>query len=601
MFPASALPIECRQRILEYVDNKRDILSVSKAWSLAFAQALYATIDKAEALPTVLSGFHDYHLFVKKLEFSGMAADNVEMGDLEQVLKKTTQLESFSLQFCFHCTSSLLQFLADSCHQLKRLVLRGCPLSDTFLPQLTINCQSLEYVDISNTRMSSLALFYFISNCPAMKEVHMAQLTEQGDADVLDLVPKGITRPVTHLNLRSSPVTDNLLRFAIAHVPDLKELFLESCTLLTDYSIMKIANSCPKLSVLDLSFCDKVTDVSLQIISIRASAMNGGYLEELHLAACEQLTPLSIHQLVQKCTKLQLLVLDGCEKIVNSFVYDFATFKNNRITCSFEEVDLKRLAVYNKEEQLTPPASPPPKERQSLRLARAASINCNIEPTVEESSEFVEAFLQERADIIQEKRSSRITPPRTQQSPSKQDVQKLRRSVSTLNLKPKKLDVTAPSFSPVTKPPAEPKMSPSALRRSRVQPVNETSSWGQNPQVWTNPTQLTSQSSSWNQPPKNNFKSSFVDPWSPDNVKPEPPKRGLRKAQSQVFRQSAPISRPNRSANRMSLSSGWNKPKQDFTFSQENRGPFVTKFMVETPGAGHQLLTIHKVSCLILV
>jgi uncharacterized protein YccT (UPF0319 family) len=64
------------------------------------------------------------------------------------------------------------------------------------------------------------------------------------------------------------------------------------------------------------------------VFTIRAASLvNGCLLEELYLTACSLITPLAIHQLVQRCPMLQLLVLDGCKKILGSFVGQLATYK----------------------------------------------------------------------------------------------------------------------------------------------------------------------------------------------------------------------------------------------------------------------------------
>jgi hypothetical protein len=225
-------------------------------------------------------------------------------------------------------------------------------------------------------------------------------------------------RPLVYLNVRNTPIPDVLLRFIVTRTPYLTELFCESCTLLTDYSIMKLSNSCPNLKVLDLSFCELVTDVSLQIFTIQAaSSINGSNLEEIYLSACDLVTPLAIHQLVQKCPRLQLLVLDGCEKILGSYVGEFATFKDDGITCTFETKDIKKLATYihfNSDKsdhlqnkfnnmQLNPPHETKHVliKRDSNRSLRARQSTHNI--GLEDVQDFANAVLLERQQKIREK------------------------------------------------------------------------------------------------------------------------------------------------------------------------------------------------------
>jgi hypothetical protein len=70
-----------------------------------------------------------------------------------------------------------------------------------------------------------------------------------------------------------------MIRYIATQSPYLKTLILESCSDISDSSIMKVANSCLELETVDLSFCNLVTDLSIQVFAIRASNNNGGKLK----------------------------------------------------------------------------------------------------------------------------------------------------------------------------------------------------------------------------------------------------------------------------------------------------------------------------------
>ncbi|KAJ3020493.1 hypothetical protein HDV00_002038, partial [Rhizophlyctis rosea] len=162
-------------------------------------------------------------------------------------------------------------------------------------------------------------------------------------------VSKPHNRPLQWLNLRNAPVNDDLLRFTVTRCPNLQDLILESCTLITDDSLVKLASSLTKLRRLDISFLDNITDLSLNAFTLRAEQSYPNYaLEELYLSACDMVTPQAVYALVQKATKLDCLVLDGCGKILGSFVGRFAVKGEgeDELECLLEGDGLKQLAAY---------------------------------------------------------------------------------------------------------------------------------------------------------------------------------------------------------------------------------------------------------------
>ncbi|KAJ3109515.1 hypothetical protein HDU97_005172 [Phlyctochytrium planicorne] len=296
---------------------------------------------------------------IRELDISGNAADNLYMGDLDAVLGMSPNLEVFRLENCFHISNILIQSLAHHCPNLLQLDLPGCPISDSFISALTKKCKHILRLDLSFTNVSIASIHPVISQSESLLELDLSECREADDLMSLDLSYKGYKRPLKSLNLRNTPVNDDLLRFAISQCPELEIIVLESCPSVTDDAVIKIVNTCFKLRSLDCSFCDRITDLSLNALTVRAAASNGGTLEELYLSACDLITPTAVHQMVQKNTKLELLVLDGCEKILGTYVQEFANDRSDELECSLEGEGLRALAVYNVVASLaTPPASP---------------------------------------------------------------------------------------------------------------------------------------------------------------------------------------------------------------------------------------------------
>jgi hypothetical protein len=135
----------------------------------------------------------------------------------------------------------------------------------------------LKKVDFSFTNMSVSSLYFIIKNCPLIEEIDLSECKDV--EEIPDMTFSGGQSALTYLNLRNSLVTDPILRFVARQCPHLKTLILESCSDLSDSGIMKVANSCSELRTLDLSFCHLVTDLSIQVFTIRASSNDGGKLQ----------------------------------------------------------------------------------------------------------------------------------------------------------------------------------------------------------------------------------------------------------------------------------------------------------------------------------
>lgn len=154
----------------------------------------------------------------------------------------------------------------------------------------------------------------------------------------------------------------------------------------------------------------------------------------MHLSACDQISPSAVHQFVQKATKLELLVLDGCDKMNGTCIKTLATHNKDDITCTFEAHDLAILTAHPLEkldarkftDQLaTPPQSPnisvsfdpyanktskPPSNPKTLSRSKSRSLlsrrsMINLQPA--EFEHFTDAVYEERAHKIRERRISK--------------------------------------------------------------------------------------------------------------------------------------------------------------------------------------------------
>ncbi|KAI8813548.1 hypothetical protein BJ742DRAFT_767129 [Cladochytrium replicatum] len=446
-------------RIVTNLPDHQDQLSlllVCKGWSRSVAESMYRapplqSSDSFERLMGLLNTplpAHPYPTMIRELDISGLAADNLYVGDLDAALQMCPYLEIFRLENCFHISNVVVRSIADHCANIRQVDLPGCPVTDTFIPQLTQKCKKLESMDFSFTNLTVGSLYPIINNCENLLYLDLTECRPVDPESKMDLTSKGFQRPIRLLNLRNTHTSDDLLKYVALHCQSLEQVVLDSCVGVSDDSIAKIANKNSKLRKLDVSFCDRVTDVTLQALAIRAAADNGGSLEHLILTACELVTPGAVQQLAQKAAKLSLLVLDGCDRVLSSFIHSYANY-NQELECTLEGDTIRKMAAHSgPTSPVTPPTTPERKAgeaegalkvevayvpRSLARSRYSISGPSASEPTLGKRSSFVlrrktsratfddlsddaiqsDLARQERAEKLREKRrsrSERITP-----------------------------------------------------------------------------------------------------------------------------------------------------------------------------------------------
>jgi len=314
-------PEKILKLIFQYLSNedKFKLLTVCKTWSKPLLESIYEYVminssknfeDFLKVINTTGS-IYDYKKLVKSLEISGTA--DIWMGDIENALKPLENLDTFTISNSPNVTNILLHSIGNHCPQLKNLYLPGCVgLTDAFVPQLCKQCKDLEKIDLSFTNVSVGIIPTALINLKNIRELNLGD-SKESDAPV-DMGDESFTRPLVTLNLRNSPINDQMLDWVVSRCPEIETVVLENCQNVTDHSIVKLANKLKGLTTLDISFCDQITDASLNALAENEDSK----LKFLDLSYCYNVTTRGIKEVGLKCTRLESLVLNGVENIINS-------------------------------------------------------------------------------------------------------------------------------------------------------------------------------------------------------------------------------------------------------------------------------------------
>lgn len=220
-----------------------------------------------------------------------MAAQTLTAGHLSAIVRR--QPETLVLDWT-GIGKRQLAWLIMRLPQLRELSLQGVNVIGV-LALRTCMCPPLSFLDIS---------FAGGLNDATLREI----LSPPHDSRPGLVDTKSRLRNLRTLKLAGSSITDVALRYITQHLPRLSVLDLSSCTRLTDAGIAQLttppASSIENLQSLDLSNCPRITDSSLDHLARCAQ------LGRLDLRHSPQVTAAAVAKFVSR-SKLNLRILDG--------------------------------------------------------------------------------------------------------------------------------------------------------------------------------------------------------------------------------------------------------------------------------------------------
>lgn len=277
-------------------------------------------------------------------------ANCVYISDVQcaMVLRFLPNLESLDLQNTSVGNLTAMS-LASYC-EVQTLLL-GCPnLHDSALMELGIRKgQYLRRLRLADCPFVTFGgVLFLTTRCPRLVELNIADLGCCSDRQSQD----------NSLVVYKDPgFTDSELREVFTMCPQLKELLLSNCILLTsdlfspwssgltirrlenlrnlslvgsakltDTGVRHLVAAAPRLRQINLSKCPFITDRSLSTI---ANAYRS-QLVHLHLGHCENITDKGVRILVEKCPRLNFFDAGNCKYLTDASLYALATLPKLR-------------------------------------------------------------------------------------------------------------------------------------------------------------------------------------------------------------------------------------------------------------------------------
>ena len=158
--------------------------------------------------------------------------------------------------------------VATKCAGLKHLNMSNTTVTDGAVKAVANNCPNLQHLDVSKTdgKITDAAIRLVAGKCPNLQHINVSFTEgEITDAAIQDIAMK--CPHLQHLDVSHTKgkITDAAIQDVAATCPCLQHLNVCN-TQVTDASIPAIAK-CPNLQYLDVSFNNKITDISLKGVS----------------------------------------------------------------------------------------------------------------------------------------------------------------------------------------------------------------------------------------------------------------------------------------------------------------------------------------------
>lgn len=222
-----------------------------------------------------------------------------------RIVQSLTNLKVLELGGCSNVTDAGVMAIANGLKRLQRLNLRSCwSVSDQGLRLLAGQ---------SEKSTGTLVLEHLgLQDCQHLSD------------DALKYIAQGLTK-VSSINLSFCINISDLGLKYLAKMPSLRELNLHSCDNVSDAGLAFMAEAASPITTLDVSFCDKITDQSLDYIS--QGLFN---LKYLSMRACH-VSDEGISKIAKALSDLEVLNMGQCTRITDRSVYAVAnSFKNLR-------------------------------------------------------------------------------------------------------------------------------------------------------------------------------------------------------------------------------------------------------------------------------
>nr|XP_019934488.1 PREDICTED: F-box/LRR-repeat protein 13 isoform X1 [Paralichthys olivaceus] len=235
---------------------------------------------------------------------------------LRELSRNCLNLQYLSLAYCYRFTDKGFMYLTTGkgCHSLIHLNLSGCTqMTVNGFKYLSAGCPSLREVVIDDMpTLSDNCVLALLARCRCLSAISLLDAHHLSDIAFIAISEAATLKTLsTEGNSQLSDVSWEAL---CSSSQGLHRLHAAQCPRMTDTSLKSVA-TLKNLQYLDISLCNKVSDAGIKYLTIGSSVAK---LRELNVSHCRLLTDISVMRIAQRLCKLSHLNLSYCVKLTDA-------------------------------------------------------------------------------------------------------------------------------------------------------------------------------------------------------------------------------------------------------------------------------------------
>jgi bacterioferritin-associated ferredoxin len=218
-------------------------------------------------------------------------------------------------------------------------LIKRCTKLDTFKPRRNESAADLAEIFESCRKMRKVDLGAFgellidevlrsmAAHCPLLENLSISGCREVSDESirkVADSCPF-----MQWINLSFTAITDASVVSLCTHCPLLKRLYLHYCSDVTDVAVLAVAARLPGLTHIDLFQIPAITSSAVEALALKCRE-----LEFIVLSYCSNITDATLTKIAGNCSKLQELRVRWCSKVTATGLAEIALKCTNLKTIS---------------------------------------------------------------------------------------------------------------------------------------------------------------------------------------------------------------------------------------------------------------------------
>jgi len=240
---------------------------------------------------------------------------------MEAIASGLPQLQYLNISYCEYIYDDGVKAMANGLSQLQSLDMTGCKnitiegikaISNSLHQLQSLNITKLNELKLGNNGIEAIA-----NGLPQLKSLNITECKLISDLGI-DAIAR--MSQLQFLSIRECTlVTDRGLE-AIARLSELRSLNISFCVNISDVGIKDIATGLPRLELLDVYACRRISDEGLKAIA-RLSK-----LQSLNISYCSNVTDTGMEAILSGLSHLRFLNFHDCERISS----EMGTLARNR-------------------------------------------------------------------------------------------------------------------------------------------------------------------------------------------------------------------------------------------------------------------------------